>query len=459
MAVITAASLTLGALVAAPPASSGPLVRDVLDVLDDTYTYPQASGWAPGNQTSMKASSYPAIEGTAWVRFRAPSGETGTAPAATLEIPVVRATPDVVVDVYAAPTNWREETMTHSSAPSLGSPIATVTSVGSVLKVDVSGHADSEAVSAFAIRSRGTDKAVVFGTKEGGNPARLVMSAGGSVAPPPPPGSITPGSVTTLFGASVEAGSNSWGEAVADADRRFGRLAVIRVFYPSAPLAWPGRAGSVVRPVVVSFKLPPGEVINGRHDSRLTSWFSSAPRDRDIYWSFYHEPEDDVQAGRFSASKYKSAWQRISALARQHGGDNLRATLIVMNWTLSKGSGRDFYDYYPGDEAIDVIAVDAYNTSWRSGTYKDAGAIVGPVGDLARSRGKQFGIAEVGSRDVSGDARGFGRAQWLREVAAEARKRDAAFVTYWNARGKDSDFRLDDQPSITAWREAVASSG
>ncbi|MGZ4582516.1 MAG: hypothetical protein ACXVXG_17920, partial [Nocardioidaceae bacterium] len=131
-------------------------------------------------------------------------------------------------------------------------------------------------------------------------------------APPPPP-PVTSG---TLFGTSVY---QNTGETFAQAYGRriseFGTLPVDRVFYPGLPSGWPGNAGYGGTTVSVSFKASPQQVLTGAYDATLTNWFQAAPRDRDIYWTYYHEPEDNIEAGEFTAADYRAAWTRIAALA------------------------------------------------------------------------------------------------------------------------------------------------
>jgi hypothetical protein len=430
----------------------------------DTYTYPQAPGWAPGSQRVMKASSFSGIDATAWVKFPKPAADIDVNTVrATLRVPVVSGQADALVQVYDAPTGWYEDRLTHSKARDLGSPFTTVRRTGAVVEVDVTGHLRSGGPTSFALRTPGSGVALVLGTKEGRSAARLVLGGSGATTSSPSPSPTVSPSVSaggTLFGASVPPSSAStWSKAVAKADNTFGRLGVIRVFYPNKPLAWPGRAGSVKRPVVVSFKLPFGEILAGKHDTSLRRWFDTAPTGYDVYWSLHHEPEDDIERGRFTSSQYRAAWRHVSALESKTRNQRLHSTLIIMNHSFGKGSGRDVADYYPGNGVLDVVAVDAYNTAWRNGQFRPAEAIVGPIADFAAAKGLEFGIAELGSREVAGDASGQRRAAWLREVAAEARQRGASFVTYWNAKGANADYRLTDSASISAWRQAVATSG
>ena len=74
---------------------------------------------------------------------------------------------------------------------------------------------------------------------------------------------------------------------------------------------------------------------DGIHDAALRAWFDRAPRGYDVFWSYLHEPEDNVTRGEFSAAQYTAAWVHIAALAQAAGNPRLRSTLILMCWTLA----------------------------------------------------------------------------------------------------------------------------
>lgn len=440
-------ALAIGAAFLAPLAASSPVT---VTASGDAFTSPQSPSWATGAADSMKASSYADIEATAWVAFPSVATQVDLATAsATMEIAVLGASPGVEVDVFEVPDPWDEASITHLNAGALGARIDTVAVSGDTLEVDVSGYLRA-GVASFALNTRGSDVALVLGTKEGGSPAQLVVEGD--------PMTLQP-SGSTYFGASVPPWSGpTWDEAVARADATFGGLAVVRVFYDGEPEPWPGRAGEVARPVVVSFKPPIREVLDGEHDAALRTWFARAPTQYDVYWSLHHEPEDDIERGEFTAADYRAAWQRVARLADKANNPRLHATLVIMNHSLRSGSGRVVEDYYPGDGVLDVIAVDAYNTMWRRGEFVPAERLVGPGASWAASKGTGFAIAELGSRFV-GDDDGEQRAQWLREVAAAAQAHDAEFVTYWNSVATDNvAYRLTDEAGIDAWSEVVATS-
>jgi len=260
----------------------------------------------------------------------------------------------------------------------------------------------------------------------------------------------------TLFGASVAPKS---GETFADAIKRqdgaYGRMPISRVFYNTpGPQPWPGDAGLSGRPVVVSFFYPPTEVTDGIHDAALRAWFDRAPRGYDVFWSYLHEPEDNVTRGEFSAAQYTAAWVHIAALARAAGNPQMRSTLILMCWTLAANSGLDWRNYYAGPQAVSMVAFDCYNHGWRQGNYTEPAKMFRDVTAWSNSYQIPWGIAEVGSVKMSWDSTGESRATWLHSIGAWLSGR-AVFVNYFDV-SKRTDYRLTDTPSKQAWRQVVA---
>jgi hypothetical protein len=270
-------------------------------------------------------------------------------------------------------------------------------------------------------------------------------------AAPPSAAAVTP---PTLCGASFAASATqTYQQAFAAENARFGGLDTVRVFYPGLPQPWPGKLNAGTHLGGISFQPPPPEVLSGRDDAALASWFRTAPRAIDTYWSYQHEPEDDIAAHRFTAAQYRAAWQRIAGLAVQAHNPRLHATLILMGFTLTPASGRHWQDYYPGPAVIEVLAWDTYNHADR-GLYHTPADLYGPAVAVSRSVGKRFAIAETGSALVAGD-KGAGRGAWLRAVTSYLIGQGAVFASYfdldWRAHG-GPDYRLTDAPSQAAWR-------
>ena len=275
-----------------------------------------------------------------------------------------------------------------------------------------------------------------------------------SSAPEAPPGRTgTAPASSTLFGAAYQVTRQEPEDvALARTDEMLGRLDVVRVFHPGFPEPWPGRAPG--RNVVVSFKLEPAAVLEGVHDEAMSGWFRNAPRDVDVHWSYFHEPEDDIEDGRFTAEQYRAAFAHLQELARESVGPRLRSALILQSYTTLPLSGRDWRDYYPGDEAVDTFAWDVYNRPARDGGYTPPEKLLGPQIEISRSVGKPFAVAELGSVIVEGDD-GSGRAQWLREVGDYLKAQGAVFVTYFDLAFNDGqdDYRLRDAASQQAWKD------
>lgn len=256
----------------------------------------------------------------------------------------------------------------------------------------------------------------------------------------------------TLFGASVhQSPGQTFAAALAGTDAAYGTPPALRVFYSGAPGAWtdaklntPGRA------TIVSFKYPPKDVLAGKHDAYLRAWFASAPRDRDVFWCFYHEPENEIQDGLFTAADYKAAWRRIDGLADEARNARLSATTILMDWTLSPSSGRRWQDYYPGSPYVDVMAWDVYGFDEAKSETMAAHDASRPGLEVARSQGKPYAVAELGVRDhANRPAMLRDIAKWMRNTA------DARFVTYFDAYGWPEYALNGDDASVQAWRGAV----
>ncbi|WP_169952078.1 glycosyl hydrolase [Microbispora sp. H11081] len=257
----------------------------------------------------------------------------------------------------------------------------------------------------------------------------------------------------TAFGASVNQPSGqTFAQALAAADARYGKLPALRVFFTDGPAAWTDvRLNTPGRTTVVSFKYKPKDVLAGKYDAYLRSWFASAPRDRDIFWCFYHEPEDDIRDGHFTAEEYKSAWRRIDSLADEAGNARLFATTILMDYTLTKASGRQWEDYYPGSAYVDVMAWDVYGFDEASAETMAAHNASRPALEIARSQNKPYAVAELGVRDhANRPAMLRDIAKWMRNTA------DARFVTYYDSALWPQYDLVGDNASIQAWAGAVS---
>ncbi len=285
--------------------------------------------------------------------------------------------------------------------------------------------------------------------------AALALSGcGGGSGPAHSPSPSASTRAGTLFGMDVwQEGGQSYAQALTAVQGSYASLQEQRVFLPgdaSTLPAWGSTRLDTTKPVVVSFKATPASILSGTYDAAYKAWFAAAPRDRDVYWVYFHEPEDEIAAGDFTAGDYRAAWSRLAGIADQAHNPRLHATLTLMAWTLNPASGRSWKDYYPGDDVIDVLAWDVYNLDAKKGVYADPATLFQPVIDASASVGKAWAVAEWGSLLVAGDD-GTQRAAWITACGAFVKAHGALFATYFDA-DVNGDFKLRDPASQSALR-------
>jgi hypothetical protein len=468
----------------------------------DTYVYQEYPGENRGSSTKLTASNQKNLHTRAYLRFSVSGVPAGVTPKAHLLLSSDRNQPSVVELHSVASNTWNAMTMTMRNAPSVGAVVATANAGAGQKSLDfdlsgvVKGDGDysfavvaplADTVSPFFASEHGADGPQLSFTWDGapGAPApapapsaRSTTPAPGlpslsplppvtsapakpstsptssSSAPVPPP--APPPSGGTMFGTSLWTGDGTTkDQALARVTAAYGRPEVVRVFYTGLPAAWPGAAGVSGGPVVVSFKANPKDVLSGSLDGQMSNWFSTAPRDRQVFWTYFHEPEDDIARGAFTAADYRAAWQHLATLADKAGNPRLRSNLVLMCWSLNPASHRNWEDYFAGTGAVDTLGWDCYNAAAAKGQYPAASTLISAAVNTSKSVGLPWGIAELGSKLAPGDS-GSGRAAWLHDAANFSRANGAAYVTYFDST-VGGDFRLLDAPSKQAWREVIAS--
>jgi len=275
--------------------------------------------------------------------------------------------------------------------------------------------------------------------------------------------------VSTLFGASFSPHSAAHFDQL---NTMFGDMGVTRSFDNGngvGPFLNTYQAQDVARGAAsaFSFKYPPSEVVAGQHDAALQNFFQGIEDDHPVYWTYWHEPDDELYVDHtFTPSAYRAAWAHIKQIANQVKASrpNLKAyaTLIIMEYSMrpNVAPSRPLLGangMYPGDNVIDIFGVDVYNSEANSGGVADAATSFGKVIDFAQAHGKPWAIGELGSCPVQGDAQG--RATFLRESIQYwiSRSYPPVYAAYFNVDWPlTCDYRLDgDAPAKQVWRDAV----
>jgi hypothetical protein len=159
-------------------------------------------------------------------------------------------------------------------------------------------------------------------------------------------------------------------------------------------------------------------VASGRHDADIVRQARAiAALDAPVFLTFNHEP--DFSPGFGTPGEYVAAWRHYVGVFRAEGVRN-----VAWTWTMAPssfrrppvGAGADAY--YPGDDVVDWLALDAYNwygcgpgkpTAWRS-----LAEVVSPFRTWSLPHGKPLMLAEWGSSEDPADPQR--KANWLRDA-------------------------------------------
>lgn len=227
-------------------------------------------------------------------------------------------------------------------------------------------------------------------------------------------------SLTTAPVGGVKYGVSASSAELASKDSRFGTIAVTRRFNAGNPAQ--NLTGG--RSYHVSFKGTPATVLSGSLDATHTNFFTylnNLSGNSTIYWTYYHEPEDNIQGGAFTFAQYRQAFARIAALPGART-TKVKSALCLMAWTLRSASGRNWRNYYP-EGSCDILTWDYDGIDPSGGQYSKFSVNNLPQTLAAASEtGLPWAIAEFGSnRDNTNDPSGTARAAWFRsETSAYA---------------------------------------
>jgi len=142
-----------------------------------------------------------------------------------------------------------------------------------------------------------------------------------------------------------------------------------------------------------------------------------------VWFTFNHEPEAKGNNDLGTDTDYVAAWRRWVELFRQEGVTNVQFMWIMtaQSFQLPPTDDRHAPYWYPGDDWVDGIAVDAYNWYTCRVTIRNAWRslqnLIDPAHQFAAAHpGKQFWVTEYASVEDPADP---GRkAQWYRDAQA-----------------------------------------
>ena len=219
-----------------------------------------------------------------------------------------------------------------------------------------------------------------------------------------------------------------------------------------------------------SFNVPPAAVVAGNWDARIGTFVASTPRNTIL--SLWHEPEQEIERGLYTAAQFRAMMVRFKRLVdaqnARDGGRRL-VSVVLMVSTFTGFKGRDPNTYWPGSAGADLIAVDAYgspsgtNTDRYPAGYTDgrrwrtAATLLTPVHTFAVNKNTRWGVSEFGYLiDVNNPAH---KAHTITDGVAYARSHGAVMFEYYDSFGSRADWRLRYQappvPSTSYASDAV----
>jgi beta-mannanase len=199
---------------------------------------------------------------------------------------------------------------------------------------------------------------------------------------------------------------------------------------------------------------------HGSHDEYVTG-FARQVRDwgGQVAVRFLHELNAPtypwgVGVNGNTAAEAVTAWKHVRAVFDREGVRN-----VVWVWSVNvHAPGTTPYaEIYPGDDAVDWVAVDGYNggTALPWGGWRSPRELFGTsMDDLRVLSDRPLAITEVGSAEQGGD-----KAAWVDQLfrlAVERRVR----VLIWFQYAKEADWRVNSSPrSAAAFRRAAGVPG
>ena len=175
------------------------------------------------------------------------------------------------------------------------------------------------------------------------------------------------------------------------------------LFIKLEPWSWDGADDD-------SFSLE--KIISGDFDGRLASFASDAGEYGDpLFVSFGHEMNADWYPWGGKPELYKEAYIHIHDLMGKY------ATNITWVWNPDIG-GDTVSDYYPGNEYVDWVAADGYNTEDYGNSWKSAQLLFDSVIDDLEGYGKPVMIGETACDANDEDDETVNKPQWLFSMVA-----------------------------------------
>lgn len=290
--------------------------------------------------------------------------------------------------------------------------------------------------------------------QDGAGLADTVVTGYSITDPTPPVQAMLLGATAT---ANSAAGTGSDLAEFLRLEKITGHPLPVRRGFAGVPTTWanhPCGADVGVRVSVASIKTDPVRMRDGLDDALITSFVKSIPLGHTAYLSWQHEASNPKK--NLAPAVIQAAGAHFAAVVKAARGERqVFVTWIEMGWTFSTASGRNPLDWYWGDDAVEVIAPDPYNTRTDKYNALSIESIGGAAYAFAKAHHKRFGVAEFGCYDTATTDRvRFLRdgLAWLRSLKDPHCEFAAWFHSGVDALAGTSGYWLDSSPaSLKEW--------
>lgn len=184
-------------------------------------------------------------------------------------------------------------------------------------------------------------------------------------------------------------------------------------------------------------------------DNEIRSW---ARRIRDfqapIYVTLHHEPESTSNNAYGTSNDFIAAWRHWVDVFREEGATNVKFMWIMTDYSymVSSSDRRHAPKWYPGDDYIDAMAIDAYN--WhvcrpnQDNAWKTLAQIIEPFRAFgAQHPSEDLWLAEWGTwEDPQVANRKAGWIDQARELFKQPNYAQFKGISYFNADAINPDF-------------------
>ncbi|GIG37008.1 PKD domain-containing protein [Cellulomonas pakistanensis] len=308
-----------------------------------------------------------------------------------------------------------------------GAALAAVLAAALTLAVPSAAHATAASAPATAAAT----STVAAPTAATTSTAAATAAAAPATAAAPTAATSAADAPGFRLGAHVDRGSaRDAAAAVAGFEEALGRRLDVHRWYSRWDDAQP--AGPVVDSVARG-RTPMLSIWPKRLDGSVVPWsvIASGAVDADIrrqaagvaalgvpvYLTLHHEA--DIAEGWGTAAEFRAAWRRYVQVFREAGVRDVRWTWVVTPGSFGSAPSTAGADaFYPGDDVVDRVGLDAYNwygcAPGKPAAWRSLAEVATPFRRWAEARGKQAVLAEFGtSADPADPAR---RAAWLTEA-------------------------------------------